>query len=498
MLTLPADIQFMVLDYVGFVYMHPEVIRRAGANLRHIKELIIEDEPLPVEPVSTHVGSLAASAVLEFDAANDTPGQRNYVLCRILQMFKLCVLRRFCFVSRRPLSQEALDILSETQDQLEVLQTTAHPQLHQFLGQVRSLDVHVVEDEIDAGYYLKLITESGNHIRRFHLSADMGAGYGSGLQTGAQWNRRMPNLRELWLSQMGVKNLFDPLSTAIDFAALTYLSLIQAAGADTFVSALGEASQTTGLSLEHLAVEFLFMGRQRGAGPFDQCLRYMFEACKAIKSLHVGWNPKLSSPETTLKTIQKSGHHLELLSLTNNAEAEALTSTELGIVCANCPNLKQFGYAIHDGMIIDTLELTQFLSTVSRLKNLRLLHTRFRSRRWLGITEREPDYCNPELVAPEMQRFANKIFGELRRLSCCPMLDALVVGSWQERDSEDEMNLDNDDDRIDQFCFVRAVQRDDLNRTEAVGVPVSRAILRQTQLYTDILDLDPNAGYWGQ
>ncbi|CAN9140689.1 unnamed protein product [Alternaria alternata] len=43
---------------------------------------------------------------------------------------------------------------------------------------------------------------------------------------------------------------------------------------------------------------------------------------------------------------------------------------------------------------------------------------------------------------------------------------------------------------LPQQCFVKGEQRDILGRTVAVGVPVTRMMLRATQPYTDILDID--------
>jgi hypothetical protein len=105
-----------------------------------------------------------------------------------------------------------------------------------------------------------------------------------------------------------------------------------------------------------------------------------------------------------------------------------------------------------------------------------------------GCQSSETSICNPLVLAKQMQKFANMFFGDLYRARCCPSLHILVIGHMA--------NLEKVEGgwQMPQFCFVRAEQKDNLNRTVAVGVPISRAILRQTQPCTNILDLDTGVG----
>ena len=48
-----------------------------------------------------------------------------------------------------------------------------------------------------------------------------------------------------------------------------------------------------------------------------------------------------------------------------------------------------------------------------------------------------------------------------------------------------------EDSVLVQHCFIKGEQRDGLGRTVVVGVPVTRMLLRETNPYTDILDVDP-------
>jgi hypothetical protein len=108
----------------------------------------------------------------------------------------------------------------------------------------------------------------------------------------------------------------------------------------------------------------------------------------------------------------------------------------------------------------------------------------------LSTDDGEP---NPNIITMQVQMVANKIFGELNRDRSCPKLDAIVFGHMVAFDRHRD---DQGWGALPQFCFVKAEQRDRLGRVTAVGVPVSRVLLRRTQPYTDVLDLDPATDSW--
>jgi hypothetical protein len=86
----------------------------------------------------------------------------------------------------------------------------------------------------------------------------------------------------------------------------------------------------------------------------------------------------------------------------------------------------------------------------------------------------------------QLQTFANQLFGDLHGAGA--KLDALVIGHLATVEA-----IITDADFViplPQQCFVKGEQRDILGRTVAVGVPVTRMMLRATQPYTDILDID--------
>ena len=92
----------------------------------------------------------------------------------------------------------------------------------------------------------------------------------------------------------------------------------------------------------------------------------------------------------------------------------------------------------------------------------------------------------------ELQRFANAFFDLLHVNKYCGKLHAIVIGS---------LNYYHDDTlasaRRTQHCFVKGFQVDMMGRKVAVGVPVTRELLRRVEPYTDILDFDPVCGRVG-
>ena len=91
------------------------------------------------------------------------------------------------------------------------------------------------------------------------------------------------------------------------------------------------------------------------------------------------------------------------------------------------------------------------------------------------------------------------LFGDLHIAGCCPFIEGLIIGhmvdfedgldSWHVKEGPKSWRLP-----IQQFCFVREMQRDSRGGRVSVAVPVSRAMLRKTVSCTDVLDLDMATG----
>ncbi|CAN9167811.1 unnamed protein product [Alternaria alternata] len=129
---------------------------------------------------------------------------------------------------------------------------------------------------------------------------------------------------------------------------------------------------------------------------------------------------------------------------------------------------------------ITLLDFLQALSLSSHnLQSLSIYCDEFETLQWDGV-------ASDLLQWVSLQTFANQLFGDLYGAGA--KLDALVIGHLATveaiiTDAEFVIPLP-------QQCFVKGEQRDILGRTVAVGVPVTRMMLRATQPYTDILDID--------
>jgi hypothetical protein len=105
----------------------------------------------------------------------------------------------------------------------------------------------------------------------------------------------------------------------------------------------------------------------------------------------------------------------------------------------------------------------------------------------LSIDDGDPD---PNIITMQVPMVANNFFGELYQKRCCLKLDAIVIGHMVPFDA---FRDDQGWGALPQFCFMKVEQRDRLGRVPAVGIPVSRVLLRRAQPFTDVLDLDPAA-----
>ncbi|KAF2833475.1 hypothetical protein CC86DRAFT_451161 [Ophiobolus disseminans] len=199
--------------------------------------------------------------------------------------------------------------------------------------------------------------------------------------------------------------------------------------------------------------------------------------------------PKTLGAADRIQHLRMTANNLKVLGLSNTFADWSFNAEPFDGVCNAFPALRQFACQIEEEVYYnagDCPEYPKFLDSLKRLSNLRTLHLL----QWnITLVGGLDDYnsLNTSILVLQMQKFANKLFGDLDRARCYPLLDALVIGHLTRLESA-----------MPQFYFVRGEQRDVLNRTVAIGVPVSRAVLRKTQAYTDVLDLDPFSEPWQQ
>jgi lysine/ornithine N-monooxygenase len=100
-----------------------------------------------------------------------------------------------------------------------------------------------------------------------------------------------------------------------------------------------------------------------------------------------------------------------------------------------------------------------------------------------------------ELSPFHAQRFADEFFRYFHNQDSCRQLKALVIGSLNYpgvRDSNGTLQK-----CLPQYCYVKGVQADIMDRSIVVAVRVIRAQLRYTESYADILDCDPESEWLG-
>jgi hypothetical protein len=228
--------------------------------------------------------------------------------------------------------------------------------------------------------------------------------------------------------------------------------------------------------------------------------------------------------------IRAIGPRLELLSLHQGRQIElssaVLSSVSFQAICESCPNLRQIGIQSDESSYFDNDphgEIEYFI--VSTDHAIEVTHVRLTLRRvpsnfskiyiwsfrleenWTVGHPTDDNERDPNIMAMQVQMVADKIFGTLHRHQSCPKLGAIVFGHIKAFPMKrDDISDDDDDDDEDtnvfhhgalpQFCSIKAERGAGLGRVTAIGVPVSRVLLRRTQPCTEVLNLDPVTDNW--
>ncbi|KAF1840656.1 uncharacterized protein K460DRAFT_410072 [Cucurbitaria berberidis CBS 394.84] len=469
----------------------------AGNHLRHTRELVVEDERITEEIESVHTGPIKLPQSYPHSEEKQYPPEdRDDFLYEILQMFPDHVLHRFCFLSRRHLNPLLNGHLCSYQNAIQDLQMSLHaePSQPEHLPQLfygsKSLDLYIIEHwNIDL--LLHNIMFIGHSLQQLSLSTERSQDLPRQITESVlkgNVTQHTPNLKQLKLSGMEIGNLFHPLSQFVNFPALTHIELSACHRVDQFLTDLGNSAQEDGLCLENIAVDVVSPPSDEQQS-LDSCFKKIFKACRSIRSLHVGFDVCPEPPQIIMDQILSKGRDLRLLSLHSSMGVNVFAEDDLDKICSVCPNLQQLGYEIEEVALIvlkSDSSYKQFIEAVRHLRELRLLHVRIPDIGHLGRLG--TNSANMRVLDMQMQRAANQIFGDLHRGQDYK-LDALVIGHLTTLGEPDE-------ERLPQYCFIKGQQTDSLNRTVAVGVPVTRVMLRRTHPYTDILDLDPGVSVW--
>jgi hypothetical protein len=123
------------------------------------------------------------------------------------------------------------------------------------------------------------------------------------------------------------------------------------------------------------------------------------------------------------------------------------------------------------------------------LPDLQMLHLR-QSNMVMVDALNNTDSHNGAAFTFALQSAANAIFDRVQSFGWCPNLKALVLGSNVPTPPPENGMLEEEKMYIPQHCFIKGFQTDIMGRTTAVGVPVSKAVLRHVSPFADILDFD--------
>jgi hypothetical protein len=110
----------------------------------------------------------------------------------------------------------------------------------------------------------------------------------------------------------------------------------------------------------------------------------------------------------------------------------------------------------------------------------------YRTQKRLARLQTDPIKMRPLLLLP----YRNSQIGcseTCRRLKNPSKLDALVLGHVVILKPKHPNRVV----LLQQYCFVKDEQRDCFGHTNAIWIPVTRAMLKGAHPYTDILDVDP-------
>ncbi|CAN9168756.1 unnamed protein product [Alternaria alternata] len=275
---------------------------------------------------------------------------------------------------------------------------------------------------------------------------------------------------------MDFSDTFEQLSRIIDFHQLIRLELlVESCGlhlsikdlANSIYTGSGEVNR---LQLKHIAVEFVPDLDEREAIDLRDAMELIITACGLIESFHMRYpeaNPLKITLLDFLQALSLSSHNLQSLS----------------IYCDEFETLQWDGVAsdLLQWVSVSSLTIFEKVSTAAPATPPRTglrppgkKRTQFQ--RWVGFLDTV--YAAANFRQPTLRRFVwsgreARCFG----IGHLATVEAIIT------DADFVIPLP-------QQCFVKGEQRDILGRTVAVGVPVTRMMLRATQPYTDILDID--------
>lgn len=251
------------------------------------------------------------------------------------------------FVSTRPVSRVARYLMKE-QRFIQDFRVPWTEELAETTQAARASDIFARRSN-DVKAYLRMRSALGDHLRSLSLTFDDKESHHPVI-IAVQPKYPRTKLKQLQLSLVPYRELFERLSSSYDMSGLTHLSLLGYGGSADFLAAFKAAFVSAGaitpLPLQHIAIDY--DSNNSCKHDHGKSLARILQACKAVKSLHIGWEDKSDEPKELLDYLKIAGGQLQCLSLSHMKDSETLEWPELDQVCKACPEVRQFAIQIEE------------------------------------------------------------------------------------------------------------------------------------------------------
>ncbi|KAI4643233.1 uncharacterized protein J4E78_009959 [Alternaria triticimaculans] len=398
--------------------------------------------------------------------------------------------------SRRPLSAVVRNHLRHYQTKIQDLRIGLYTDpgspdvLPQILCGLQRLDLYVDNSTSLILLYMN-IEAVGANLKSLSLTAANSMDISTELDAWAmgeenEYTQCTPKLEEFTLSNFIYDNAYEQFSIIVNYHQLVRLGLFgNSGGTHYFLQELAESSEENKLRLKHIAVEIAGdIAESTELVPLRLSLNQIYKACEPLESFHIHYPHGDHSSDFDvydfLKPFTDRGHNLQ--SLSYHVEQWNWGQLNHDVIDVLYRLAVYFEEALMlDGLWNEEARFMIFMTWIGYFREVRLLHLRVPHCVRMGQSKHGWD---PALLILQLQTFANRVFEFLGPES---KLDALVIGHVATLRNPENLDLVRP---LPQQCFLRGEQRDILGRTVPVAVPVTRMMLRETQPYTDILEVD--------
>ncbi|KAF2833071.1 hypothetical protein CC86DRAFT_399721 [Ophiobolus disseminans] len=553
MLTLPADIQLLILDHITSnadlkelcvtskacrnlalprLYHYVNLItwdsdqsrlkrfvrcmsKGAGLHLQHTRIWTLQNTMPPSEPQCQLTGRLefkqdVSSKTKDGPAPAETVD--SFVLV-LLEMFPEHRLRQFGYISDESISQQIMTSLIKKQKNLEQVQLSwgtilgssrkiKHLDFQPLFRNLRALDVYVTGPrEVES-----LIEElAKDDLKLERLALGMADGVALAIQDyillqAMHRTPSSPNLKDCTLRGLKLDHytcaLWKPI---MNLAKLQHLTVSNCSGIDQFILEDVALEFSVGaLSLRHLAIEL-------EADP--DALVAILDRCHLLESLHVKM-PSLPRTDYFLDALKPHAASLRTLALherdatADQDEEDPISPHDFKKICKVGRNVHYFGFQLSpheldpaDWNAGDDGFATR-LRSMKIMRGLRVIHFRLPQSESVDVGN-ITFYQTQAHVTWELQKFSNGVFEYMDRHKACPDLKAIVIGHHSHVGPGSHLGEEMVEWFYPRHCFIKGYQIDVLQRRTAVAVPVPAYRIQELEPGCDLLDYDPECEWVG-